>query len=148
MGQAPTRVPAVVDTIVSLLRGALPTWEVYDGPPVGSDWPWDFVIVGYGEEDSASSTLTESDGLGDRLVEVFEVNCLASTLSGDAGMAARRAACGALLAAVDEALKANSDLGGACDRVTLGPSLRWAQGQGPDGASCEVAFSVAGRALL
>lgn len=146
-----TRVPAVVDALVARVTELVgDTAFVLDGPRAAQDLPEAVVVIGQPNTagQSFSNDVERAEGLGHRYVEVFEVHCVVSVVSGNIDMKALRDRCHALLALIEQGLKQDRGLGGACDLVGLGPSMQWAQAQTEDGAVCEVAFGVVGRAAL
>lgn len=151
MDATTTRVPEVVDAFVARMTTALDgVAEVVDGPVAAENLPEVVLVVGWpGDDgDAVSNTVERAQGYGHRYVEVFEIHCVASVVSGDVDMKATRDRAKAIVDAVSVALKADRALGGVCDLVNLGPSMRWAEAQTPDGSVCEVLFSVAGKAAL
>lgn len=147
----PTRVPAVVDALVTRARTLYgDTAMVLDGPRTAEDLPEDVVVIGQPNTggESVTNDVERAEGLGHRYVETFEVYCVASSVGGDTDMKARRDRCLELVQLLEQGLKQDRGLGGVCDLVGLGPSMNWAQAQTPDGSVCEVAFSVVGQAAL
>lgn len=109
-----SRVPAVLDALVSTLAAGLPDVTVYDGPylqrPDG-----DFVCVGWTPSGDVSANATQdfaSLGAG-RRTEIIEVACYADSFSGDVEIGPRRAAAYALVGEAEDALRADPTLGGA-----------------------------------
>lgn len=116
-----SRVPAVIDALVSTLDAAL-TADVFDGPYITAP-DADFVCVGWspGSEDSANAT-QEWAGLGNKARdETIDVVCYADSYSGDLTTKTRRDAAYTLLTAVENALRTDPTLGGAI------PQPGWAQ---------------------
>lgn len=156
MRPSSSRVPAVVDALVTRLSatlggtaGPLGDVQVLDGPRAAEDVRDDVLLVGVsGEGVSSINATTRSQGMGGRLAESFEVQCLISSLSGEPGMKQRRDRAAAVFAAVDGALRGDQTLDGVCDQVMLGPDVAWVQAQTPQGPVCEVAFTVTGQAWL
>lgn len=110
----PSTVPAAIDAVVALCRGAVTGADVYDGPPSGGDH-LDWIGVGYDPTggESASAT-TEWAALGaQRHEENFDITCTAGSSSGDDAVPARRVRCYALLDAVAAALAVDYSLGGS-----------------------------------
>lgn len=150
MDHTTTRVPAVIDALMARLTARLSDTDVLDGPPRQQELQPDVVIIGYPGQDGLSwdNTLERQPGLGNRLAETFEINCIVSSISGDEAMKPRRDRCLQLLAQISDALQEDRALGGVCDVVTLGPSAPGTQAQTPDGSVCEVLFAITGKALL
>lgn len=151
----PTRVPAVVDALVTLLTEAFEDdgVAVIDGPPLDvRNLPADDVLVigATGPDGLAvDNNLTKQQGLGPpRYLEVFEVFCIFSTVRGDTNMSDRRARCLWAMAKVQSVLEQSAGLGGVADQVTLGTAMSWGQEQHEDGATVDVMFPIAGAALL
>lgn len=146
-------IPAVVDALLATWRAALAdagdSAQVFDGP-IGAATPTsgDIVVVGVEPPTASVDAQQEPHGLGNRLVEEFTVHCRVGSLSGDTDMKPRRDRVYALLALLTAAVKANSSLGGVCDRAFLGRELNLWQGQIPEGAVAEVAFDITGTAWL
>ena len=151
MEETTTRVPAVLDALVARMRTALAGQaDVVDGPVAAEGLSDTVLVIGWpGDDgDSVTNDITRAQGLGHRYEETFEVHCVASKVSGNLTMKDTRDAVKAILEAVSAALKADRALGGVCDLAGLGPSMRWAEAQTPDGSVCEVLFSVVGKAAL
>ena len=152
MDELPTRVPATVDALFTRLEAAF-TGDgvlVLDGPVTGSDIPDDVLVIGHpgGDGVSVSNDVTRVQGLGHRYAETFEIRCCFSSRTGSTNMKARRDRCYWALGIVEDALKQDRGLGGVVDLAGLGPSMQWGQEQHPDGATCDVVFSVVGKATL
>lgn len=145
-----TRVPAVIDALIVGVNASMPDLQVVDGPPGPIALHDDVLAVGFRgpEGTSANASLERQPGYGNRELEVFEIFCTFSSAAGDVAMKPRRDTCQDFLVELDALLKADQTLGGVADVVTLTGTVRWSQDQTPDGAVCDVAFSVAGKALL
>lgn len=146
-----TRVPAVVDALVERATASRPgDADVVDGPVAAQGLSERVLVIGWpGDDgDAVSNDITRAEGLGHRYFETFEVHCVASVVSGNTDMKATRDEALAIVNGVEALLKEDRGLGGACDQAGLGPSMRWAQAQTPDGSVCEVLFSVVGKAAL
>lgn len=141
----------MVDALVARVTELLgDTALVLDGPRAAEDLPDNVVVIGQPSTagESVSNDVERVQGLGHRYAETFEVYCVVSAVSGDTSMKALRDRCHAMIALIEQGLKQDTGLGGACDLAGLGPSMQWAQAQTEDGAVCEVAFSVVGKAAL
>lgn len=104
--------PKVATALVALLP-TLPRFTgvaVYDGPPVGSETPYDYVTVGYVEDEDAGSYETEHGLVDGYLTESGEVRCHFVSQSGDEVLP--RAEVFALIDAVEVALRSDPTLGG------------------------------------
>jgi hypothetical protein len=138
-----SRIPAVVDALVSLLDAALAI-EVRDGEVLqnveqygltvgadldGSDFQW--------EQDWAGLGHSQRD-------EVFEVPCVLWGRSGDNTVSAVRTAVFGYFATVESTLRTDEDLGfdGSYNiRADVRPG-RYSQPQTPDGVVCRIQFNV------
>ncbi len=150
MQTGPTRIPAVVDALVTTMKAAIGERAVLDGPRSIEDLPNDVLLIGFSAPGTPAveSEVSRAQGLGHRYDEVFEINCLISSAAGGTDIKARRDACFEILKKVEQALKASAGLGGVADSVTLGPNQNWGEAQTQDGAVCEIAFSIVGTAFL
>jgi hypothetical protein len=153
---ATSRVPAAVDALLSILRAsaALSGVSIVDGPPTTNLSDLDHVFVGYQPGAEAAVTLTQDfNAAGARTRdEEFEISCYAESRSGDTDMQTRRSRCFALVAAVEEALRATV---AAPTAPTLNGTVLWAhvtagnlmQGQS-QGAQAGANFTVSCRARI
>ena len=107
-------VPAALAALVALCRSGLSETDVYDGPPVGGDYP-DWVGIGYDPGTSEVVTVTTDwSQLGaQRHEERYDIACTLGSNSGDLSMTDRRVRAYALLDAVAAALASDYTLGGA-----------------------------------
>lgn len=154
---ATSRVPAAIDALVSILNGAevLSGVVVHDGHPGTDLEDADLVVVGWDPESGSSVDMRQDfNAAGARTRnEDFDVLCFAQSWTGDTDMSARRTRAFALLAAVEDALRATS---AAPDAPTLGGAVLWAhltaaqvtQARGPDGVIVGVSFRVTCRARI
>lgn len=141
-----TAVPAVVDALVTALRGQLSGVQVPDGPLAAQDLDPDALVVGITPEGGQAVEVERTrEGLtGWR--ERFAIWCLISSARGDDDVKARRDRCAELLQVVDTALVPG--LGGIGSLlIGVGPQVGWTQAQTPQGVVVEVAFSVTGTVL-
>jgi hypothetical protein len=153
---ATSRVPAAVDALLTILRAsaALSEVTVVDGPPTTNLSDLDHVFVGYQPGAEAAVALTQDfNAAGARTRdEEFDISCYAESRSGDTDMQTRRSRCFALVAAVEEALRATD---AAPTAPTLNGTVLWAhvtagnllQGQSA-GAQAGVNFTVSCRARI
>ena len=143
-----TTVPDVLTALTRLGQATVPGVAVYDGPP-GDELPDEFLAVGFSrDEDEAAvdgSTADEGNGLSS---ESYDVHCILSCASGDAGPSAvadRRARAAQLWSAYASALRADPTLGGvlvAGARATVG-AFSWIYGPSSQGGVyAEVEFDV------
>lgn len=154
---ATSRVPAAVDALLAILRAsaALSGVSVVDGPPTTNLSDLDHVFVGYQPNVEAAVQLAQSfNAAGARTRdEDFGIACYAEARSGDTDMQARRARAFALVAAVEEALRATD---AAPTAPTLNGTVLWShltagnvfQGQRDSGAVAGVEFTVTCRARI
>lgn len=110
---------------------------------VGGSWDSDTGDVGTAD---AVTVETEETGAGRLLVEVTTVSCIAYAGTGDLDLAVHRASVNELMAAVRNAVRAITDVGGASARAQIA-SQQWAQVVDTNGAGVIVAFDVAARVL-
>ena len=143
-----TRIPQTVDALAVTVAAAMPSWQLIDGPPAGRALEDDVVFLAAPDADglAISGDVTRQDGLSIRYAEVFSIRCVISSESGDGDVKALRDRVAAGFTDLDAALKADPSLGGAVDRVGLGPSVQW--GVAPEGTVVEVVFQIVGSALL
>lgn len=157
---ATSTVPAALSALVSILRAAAALSEVvvHDGHP-GSDLEdADVLVVGWDPETSAAVDFRQDfNAAGARTRdETFDILCFAQSWTGDSSpeaVAARRVRAFALLAAVEDALRATND---APMAPTLNGSVLWAhltagqlrQSRGPDGAIAGVPFRISCRSRI
>lgn len=148
----------LIDELVTTFRTALPSVNVYDGYGVTDD-PGDAVMVGISdpndERAAPSSSARQSwAGLGARARdEQGTVTCVAYSWNGDPdGLASARAAVKTTLAAIENALRNDPNLGGAVTGlqwVGFGDGdLQVEQLQAEDGTSVLVRFDIAFRARI
>jgi hypothetical protein len=122
-----SRVPAAVDALLAILRArpALADVEVVDGPPVVNLTALRRIHIGWAPSADAAVTLQqEFAGAGARTRdEEFSITCYAEARSGDKDMRAQRDAVFALVAEVEQALRATSEMP---DAPTLLGTVLWA----------------------
>lgn len=146
-----SQVPAVLEALLTRL-GATMTglddpaddWQVLDAGPGAIDVEPDVLIVGFADFDGTAVTanVQRSQGMGHRYTETYEVRCMLSSERGDEDVATPRARCVAGLALVEAALTTDNGVGGVVDQAQLAGAQQWAQAQTPQGATCEVAFTI------
>ena len=151
MDAASSRVPAALDDLrarceatMSGLPDPSDDWQVVDAGVGAQDADPDVLIVGFSDFDGTAVTedVAQTQGLGrGRYTETIDVRCILSSESGDEDVAARRDRCLEGLALVEAALTA--DYGPTVvDQWHMAGSRAWAQSQTPQGAACEVIFTV------
>ncbi len=148
-----TRLPAVVDQLLTVARAALPAATVLDGPRAAQELHDEVLQVGVGNGDTDEAYGVEQEpagGLSGRGVEVITVHCEFSTWSGDqdGAVPTLRTRVGAVLGLLDNAFRADQQLAATCDRVNLGTRLRWYALQSEDGPGLGVEFDITARAWL
>lgn len=154
---ATSAVPAAIDALLGILRAApgLSGVEVLDGPPVGDQAEADYVIVGWNpEDDQAADVQQDFAGAGARTRdEDFQLHCVVDTWSGDTEVKPRRDRAFALLAAVEDALRATD---AAPEAPTLNGTVLWAhltagslqQANTAQGVRARISFTVSCRARI
>jgi hypothetical protein len=128
---------------------------VHDGGPVTDLSEQDQLFIGWSPDDAIAATMTQdfASAGARRRDEDFTILGYAESRAGDTDLAARRVRVFALLAAVEDALRATDTQPNA---PTLNGSVLWAhltqgvlaQPQTPDGALAGVTFTVACKARL
>lgn len=106
--------PNVAAGLVALLP-TLPGWQqvsVFDGPPVSSDTPTDWVTVGFLEGDVAGTYTVMQDPSGFMYAEAGEVRCHLACNSGDTDLSQVRGRAFGLANALDTAIRGDRTLGG------------------------------------
>lgn len=125
---ATSAVPAAIDALLEILRAApeLEGVEVIDGPPVDDQSEADQLCVGYqpGEGESASMVQDFAYAGARRRDEQGVINCWIDTWSGDDEVQPRRQRAFALLAVVEDVLRASDT---AREAPTLGGVVQWSQ---------------------
>lgn len=152
-----SRVPAAVDALLAILRAApaLAAVRIADGPDATNATERDRIHVGWQPgADAAVSLQQDFNSAGARTRdEDFEIACYAETRSGDKDMALQRTHIFALVAIVEDALRATD---AAPTAPTLNGTVLWAhlttgsltQQQAADGAAAGLAFSISCRARI
>lgn len=107
-----SRIPAVCAALVSTFAAALPNVDVIDGQwttvPDG-----DYLTVGWTPDGEGSSGQQAPAGLGNQSRdEQIDIACYIDSYSGDIDTATRRNAAFTILAACENALRADDTLGG------------------------------------
>ncbi len=148
---ATSRLGAVLDALVTTLDAGTAV-EVYDGLPVTSSAPADFVIVGGTDDpdDNAADLTQEWAGLGkESRNETGSVTCAVISQSGDTVVKTHRDRVLVILGELETAIRADPTLGGVVAagwlHVTAG-ALN--QQQNANGSRARVTFTVAYRARV
>lgn len=108
-----SRIPAVLDALVSTLTAALPAVTVIDGPLVRVP-DGDYLTVGATPENDRPTGQQTWIGVGPTKVrgEEIDVPCYCDSYSGSTAVSTRRNAAFAILAAAETSLRADPSLGG------------------------------------
>lgn len=114
-----TSVPGALSALVEKTKLKLPGVQVFDGPPTEDPDP-DIVMIGWSPTALGVEMTNEPAGL-DSDQETYDINCIASSWSGDLDIVTRRARAFELVNAVVDVCAENTRLGGAVarTRVTL-----------------------------
>lgn len=116
-----SRIPAVRTALVAALKASLPNAVVFNGPFVTVP-DGDYVAVGWTPEGDRAGATQSWAGLGNKARdEQIDVPCYCDSYSGSTNWPARIDAAYTLLAAAENALRADPTLGGAI------PNPGWAQ---------------------
>lgn len=134
----------LIDALVTTLTAALSNIQVYDGTGASDD-PGDYLMVGVSDPDASPPQAFEARqawaGIGARARdEEGTVNCAALSWNGDASAKKARDGVKAITQAVEDALRADPNLGGAV------PGLLWVE-YGTDGRA-DLIEATDGTALL
>lgn len=146
---ATSRAPAVVDALVALCEAAaaLDGVTIHDGPQPTSDPLKAVVCIGWdGDEDNdlAVETSQEWAGLGALAKdESLLVTCAAVAWHGETTTKPVRDSAYAMVAAVEDALRADPSLGFAPPTVVAMATGNAYQQQAGGGAQCRVVFTIA-----
>lgn len=148
----------LIDRLVVVIRTALPAANVYDGYGETDD-PGDFIMVGVSDPDEERAAPSASGrqswvGIGARSRdEVGTVTCVAGSWNGNPdGLAQARAAVKVSLAAIENALRTDPDLGGTVAGLMWtgfgDGELAVEQLQASDGTSVICRFDIAFKARI
>lgn len=156
-----SRIPATIDYLVGIftastsLGAATPPVAIYDGPTVTRAPDQLILWVGLEDPDSAGlAAMAEGTqewvGPGSRARnEMFSISCCAVAWSGGMDVRTARLTAAAILAAVEDLLRRDANLGGNVLFVAPGvTSTRWSQNNSSDGAVCQVMFEIACKARI
>jgi hypothetical protein len=146
-----SRVPDVIDALVALFAAApgLAGVKVLDGPVVTGSPLKDVVFVGYdGDPDEDGGLAVEFSqewaSIGQRARdETFTVTCAVLAWRGSTAVRPVRVRAFALLAAVEDALRAAPDLGQPPPTIVAFASGSVHQAQRSEGMQCRIPFQVA-----
>jgi hypothetical protein len=154
---ASSAIPAAIDALLEILGVApgLSGVQVIDGPPIGDMSAQDYVAIGW-QEDSEEAVQMEQDfnAAGARTRdENFTILCWLDTWTGDSDVRARRVRAFALLAAIEDAIRAS---GASPAAPTLNGTVLWAhltggllkQANTDKGARAGLAFTITCRARI
>lgn len=151
-----TRVPYVLDTLVTAFRGELPDVDVLDGPRLTGDFGPTTLIVGWTDDDHRGATSQRNAPRGVRRndSEEWSVTCALIAVEGsedDAGneaapLARRRVV--EALEMVEQRLAADMNLGSGGSIVVSMGSHEWFQVPTSKGVECVCLFELVGKSLL
>lgn len=155
---ATSAVFGLIDTLVEHFRDVLSDVSVYDGFGISEDAS-DYLMVGVedpnGSEPTSADVQQEWAGLGAKArYEAGTVTCAALAFRGnpgDEGQGEARAAARDIVAAVEDDLRADPNLGGVVPGlmwVGFGTRLRIVQDQGESGPWALVVFDIAFKAKI
>lgn len=151
-----TRVPYVLDTLVTEFRDELADVQVLDGPRLTGDFGPTTLIVGWTDDDhrGATSQRTSPGGIRRNDREEWSVTCALIAVEGSddddgneaAPLARRRVV--AALEMVEKRLADNMNLGsGGSITVSMG-AHEWYQVPTTKGVECVCLFELVGKSLL
>lgn len=147
---ATSRAPAVIDALLALCRAApgLDGVTVMDGPKVTGDPLKAVVCIGWDADEDGDGAAVESSqewaGLGAKARdETLQVTCAALAWHGETTVKPVRDRAYALVAAVEQALRADPSLGFPPPTVVALATGNAYQQQTSSGAQCRVVFVVA-----
>lgn len=154
-----SRIPAAIDALVVTLTAAVgATTNVVDGPPLSwdaveapgdavSETSWLFVGASPDGDEGATSTQEFNAAGAVSRDEMIEIHCTAYVWGGDQVIKTRRDDAAALVAQVEQAIRADSSLGAAVlYSKKSGDSYRPSQNE--NGSDCTWMFTVTCRAYL
>lgn len=148
-------VPALIDALVTAFQAAMPTVSVRDGFTVTGD-TGDFLMVGSDDPDSETSaesaTVEQAWAHANSTArdERGEVNCVALSWNGDTNQKTVRDSVYAIVAAVENVLRADPTVGGVPGLLYtgFGTSQTLRQNQFQEGVDARLAFTIAFRARI
>lgn len=137
-------IPLALVTVIAATFTADPDLDkvqVVDGSPIANTEAADLVAVGLSVTSATAIDASARPGWGGTTRMSLEIRCVAQAWTGDVELPPRRARVFELLTGIDQALKANQSLSGACERAYLN---RWSYqpSEGPSGASALIEFTV------
>lgn len=148
MRPAGTRIPTIIDAIVTGIRAHAAPVQVIDGPAGADHIEDDAILIALTPGGSEAVTVTTgTNGLGGRPSDRFTLWCVISCFRGDPAVSPVRARAGDLLDLVEEWLQDNSTIDQVADDLTLGPDVTWTPAQFQGGVAVEVSFAITGRCL-
>jgi len=137
--------PTVADRVIAIFK-SVTNALVFDGPPVTSSAPPDYVTVGYVEDDAAGSYVVEAVYDGTQLLETGTVVAQVVTQSGDTKVAALRARAFAIADAFADVVRADRTLGVLSADATTSLSTEIATIQNSKGSAqslvCTLSYST------
>jgi hypothetical protein len=145
-----SRAPAAIDALAALFAAApgLSGVEVVDGPTVTGDPLHEALFVGYdGDPDGAGEAVTFEQtwaGLGAKAKdETFAITCAVVAWGGDTAVREIRLRAFALLAEVENILRADPSVGLPPPTVVAMASGSLVQAQRQSGMECRIPFQIA-----
>lgn len=154
---ATSAIPAAIDALLEILAAedGLSDVRVLDGPPVGDMSDQDYVAIGW-QPDSEEAVQMDQDfnAAGARTRdEDFTILCWLDTWTGDSDVRARRVRAFALLAVIEDAIRAS---GASPTAPTLNGTVLWAhltggllkQANTDQGVRAGIAFTITCRARI
>ena len=139
-------VPAVIDAVLKAAAAALPTTQIFDGPPT-DDEQNDRVVIGWSRNRPATTITTTPETFDNAATERFDIPNTAVSWSGDIDMKPRRDAAFAMVDAIAAALEGNGDLA-AVSAVAWVAATSYLPDQTTAGTQAVVEFTVHVEALL
>lgn len=145
-----SRVGAVIDALVTQFDAGTAV-KVYDGPPVDTTAPADFVVIGCDDQFESTVPLTQAwAGLGaNARDENGEIPCAVISQSGETNVKTHRDRCLTILAELEAAVVADPTLGGTvASGWLLIASGSLSQAQTANGSRASINFTVSYRARI
>jgi hypothetical protein len=154
---ATSAIPAAIDALLEIVGAApdLAGVQVIDGPPVGDMSEQDYLSIGWQpDSEEAVQMVQDFNAAGARTRdEDFTILCWLDTWTGDSDVKARRDRAFALLAVIEDAIRAS---GASPTAPTLNGTVLWAhltgallkQANTDQGTRAGIAFTVTCRARI
>lgn len=154
---ATSAVPAAIDALLAILSAeeGLSGVRVLDGPPTGDMSDEEYVAIGWQpDSEDAVQMVQDFNAAGARTRdEDFTILCWLDTWTGDSDVRARRARAFALLAVIEDAIRAS---GASPTAPTLSGTVLWAhltgallkQANTDQGVRAGITFTISCRARI